>query len=369
MRQIVSAVAVTASIAAFGLGETACRNTANAESAQVPAFIRHGERIVVPAGSPLRTRLVLGAPAMDRIAPELVLPGVVEADPARQDKVLPPLSGRIVKLGARLGDRVRAGQVLAIVASPDFAQAVADDAKARSQLTLTERARDRALAVLKIGGAAEKDAQQALSDYAAAEAEAARTSARLRQIGGQGANLTIRAPMAGVVTDLSVSPGSFWNDTTAPLMTVTDTSTVWVTANVPEQNLADVRKGQDAQIAFVAYPGEVFTGRVLFVGDVLDPDTRRAKARIALSNKDGRLKPGMFATITFRAHVQNAVTAPTSALILKDDAMQVFAEVAPWVFEPRKVQTGIDQGERTAILSGLQPGQRIVVKGAVLLND
>jgi cobalt-zinc-cadmium efflux system membrane fusion protein len=192
---------------------------------------------------------------------------------------------------------------------------------------------------------------------------------RLNQIGGQGETLTIRAVRAGVVSDLAASPGAFWNDTTAPLMTVSDTSVLWVSANVPEQNIADVTRGQTARITFSAYPGEVFTGRVLFVGDVLDPDTRREKARIALDNKNGRLKPGMFASVTFETPGHAATMAPTTALILKDDAMQVFSEVSPWVFEPRKVETGIDQGDRTAILSGLQPGRRIVVKGGVLLND
>ena len=98
--------------------------------------------------------------------------------------------------------------------------------------------------------------------------------------------------MAGSVIDLAVAPGAYWNDATAALMTVADLSTVWVTASVPEKDTALVAKGQPVDVAFAAYPGEVFKGEVLFVSDVLDPDTRRTKVRIAFANPDTRLQAG-----------------------------------------------------------------------------
>lgn len=369
MRRTSSALAITGLLATTAMSISACKHDAEAAAPRAPMYTVEGDRIIVPAGSPLRGKLVVGELAQDTIGRDLALPGIVEVDPARQDKVLPPLSGRIVRLGAALGDTVHAGQMLAVMTSPDLAQAIADEAKAKAQLALAARAKDRAAEVVKIGGAAEKDLQQAQNDYAAAQAEASRASARLHQIGGQDGRLTIRAPMSGVVTDLAVSAGSVWNDNTAALMTVTDTSTVWVTANVPEQNLKDVTKGQTVEISLAAYPDQVLHGRIQFVGAVLDPDTRRAKARIAIPNRDGRLKPGMFATVKLKSAGQSALTAPTSALILKDDANQMFVEVTPWVFTRRNVEIGDDQGDRTVILSGVAPGQRVITKGGVLLND
>jgi cobalt-zinc-cadmium efflux system membrane fusion protein len=152
-------------------------------------------------------------------------------------------------------------------------------------------------------------------------------------------------------------------------MTVADLTTIWVTANVPEQDIALVAKDQRVDVNFSAYPGEVFHGLVLFVSQVLDPDTRRAKVRIAFPNPDDRLKPAMFASVTFFAAPQTVSVVPTAALVLKRDSNRVFVETAPWNFEPRSVKTGFQQGDQIVIQEGLKAGDRIVVKGGVLLND
>ena len=181
--------------------------------------------------------------------------------------------------------------------------------------------------------------------------------------------VTVTAPMDGSVIDLAVAPGAFWNDATAALMTVADLRTVWVTASVPEKDTSLVAKGQSADVVFTAYPGEVFKGQVLFVSDVLDTDTRRTKVRIAFDNPDTRLRPGMFANVTFHAPTRKVTVVPASALMLKDDATQVFVETAPWTFEPRTVEVGFQQDEQVVLTGGVKAGDRIVVKGGVLLGD
>jgi cobalt-zinc-cadmium efflux system membrane fusion protein len=152
-------------------------------------------------------------------------------------------------------------------------------------------------------------------------------------------------------------------------MTIADLGTVWVTANVPESDTASVRKGQDVDVVFPAYPGEVFAGKVLFVSDILDPDTRRTKVRIAFDNPDVRLKPNMFADATFLAPRQKVPVIPTQAVVLKNENDQVFVEVAPWTYEARPIEVGFQQGDRSIVQHGLKPGERVVVKGGVLLND
>jgi cobalt-zinc-cadmium efflux system membrane fusion protein len=152
-------------------------------------------------------------------------------------------------------------------------------------------------------------------------------------------------------------------------MTVADLSTVWVTASVPEKDTSLVSKGQQAGVTFLAYPNEVLKGHVLFVSDVLDTDTRRTKVRIAFDNPDLRLRPGMFAKVSFYTPAQRMPVVPTSALMLKDDANQVFVETSPWTFEARNVDVGFQQGDNVALTKGVEPGDRVVVKGGVLLGD
>ncbi|WP_375394363.1 efflux RND transporter periplasmic adaptor subunit [uncultured Sphingomonas sp.] len=369
---IPSIIKVAALVSATSL-LAGCSSKVPVTSPEVPAFIARGDRVLIPAGSPLRSRLPIVVVTEAAIAQQMVAPAVIEADPAAQNRILTPLAGRIVKLGVGLGDPVRAGQMLAELASPDLSSALADDARARSQLRLTSAARDRALGVKAIGGAADKDVQQAQADYAAAQAEATRASARLRQVGAsaavRGGGLALTAPSSGVVTDLAVAPGAFWTDPTAPLMTVSNISTVWVTANVAESDLGAIHTGQPVAIALTAYAGEPLTGHVRSIAPLLDPDTRRAKVRIAVSNPNGRLKPGMFASVTFVAPTGTAPSVPTTALLLKDDATTVYVEVAPWTFERRTVDTGAEQGGRTTITHGITVGQRVIAKGGVLLDD
>jgi cobalt-zinc-cadmium efflux system membrane fusion protein len=337
--------------------------------------VREGTRVIVPEGSPVRSKLTIGAVGTEDILRKLLLPAVVEADPGRTVKVLPPVTGRVTDLMVQLGERVTQGQELAVIDSGDLAQAYADIEKAKSVVTLTRRALDRQLGLEKAGGAAVKDREQAQSDYAQATAELERAETRLRAIGvpadqKEGSRLlTLKAPVSGSLIDLQVGRGAYVNDPTAAIMTIANLGTVWVTANVPENDTARVTKGQDVEVVLPAYPGEVFDGKVLFVSDILDPDTRRTKVRIAFNNPDIRLKPNMFAEATFLAPKQTSPVVPTKALVLKDETDQVFVEVAPWTFEARAVEVAFQQGDRAVIARGLKPGERVVMKGGVLLND
>jgi cobalt-zinc-cadmium efflux system membrane fusion protein len=354
---------------------SASRSPIAALQDETPMLIREGARISIPDGSPLRGKLTVSPVAQREIQRKLILPAVVEADPARTVKVLPPVTGRVTDLKVQLGERVVQGQELAVIDSGDLAQAYSDIEKARSVLTLTKKALDRQLGLEKAGGAAIKDREQAQSDYDQAVAELERAQSRLRAMGvpadqkEQSRLLTLKAPAAGSVIDLQVARGAFLNDLTAAIMTIANLGTVWVTANVPEKDTALVTPGQDVDVVFSAYPGEVFAGKVLFISDVLDPDTRRTKIRIAFDNPAMKLKPNMFADATFLAPRQTMQVVPTQALVLKDETDRVFVEVAPWTFEARPVEVGFQQGDQAVVDHGLKAGERIVVKGGVLLND
>lgn len=337
-----------------------------------PLLVRQGDKIVVPEGSPLRERLKVAAAVTEAVNAKLVLPGVVEADPARTASVLTPLGGRLVELRVSLGDQVTKGQVLAVIDSPDLAQAFDDDEKAKDALDLAEKNLARQEAQIKIGAAAPRDLDQARSDRAQAAAEYRRTQARLKAIGavqsGQSL-LTVRAPVAGSVTALSVAPGNMINDPTQPIMTITDLATVWVTALVPESDLASVAKDQEADVVLAAYPDRPMRGKVLFVSDVIEPDSRRDKLRIAFANPTHLFKPNMFATVTVTGAAQRRVVLPTSALLMNNDRTTVFVATAPWTFERRTVQAELQEGSSVAIRSGLSAGEQVVVSGGILLND
>jgi cobalt-zinc-cadmium efflux system membrane fusion protein len=179
----------------------------------------------------------------------------------------------------------------------------------------------------------------------------------------------LKAPVTGSVIDLQIAPGAFLNDATAAIMTIANLDTIWVTANVPEKDTALVAKGQSVDVVFTAYPSEVFQGQVLFVSDVLEPDTRRTKVRIAFENPATRFKLNMFANAIFLSPKEKVLVVPMTALMLKNETDQVFVEVAPWTFEARSVEVGFQQDDQAIVTGGLIAGERVVVKGGVLLND
>ena len=341
----------------------------------VPNLVRDGSRVAIPEGSPLRSKLTIGTVVQQQIERKLQLPAIVEAEPARTVKVLPPVAGRLVDLKVQLGERVERGQELAVIDSSDLAQAYADEDKARSAVKMTKQALDRAVALEKYSAGSVKDRQQAENDHAQAQAELERAQSRLRAIGvsadpkQDGRKLSLKAPVSGSVIDLQVARGAHLNDPTAAIMTIANLDEIWVTANVPERDTALAAQGQAVDVVFTAYPDEVFKGRVLFVSDILDPDTRRVKVRIAFQNSDMRLKPNMFSTTTFMTPKRTVPSVPTTAVILKHEADQVFVEIAPWTFEARPVEIEFQQGDQAVLARGLRAGERVVIKGAVLLND
>ena len=147
--------------------------------------------------------------------------------------------------------------------------------------------------------------------------------------------LRVNAPVSGSVISLSVAPGAYVNDPTSAMMTIANIDTVWVTANVPEKDVSFIYPGQSVKVAVTSYPGSAFSGKVLFVSDVIEPDTRRNKVRIEFQNPDKALKPNMFATVTFVAPPVSRITVPNSALLMTNEKTSVFVEVESWALERR----------------------------------
>jgi cobalt-zinc-cadmium efflux system membrane fusion protein len=220
------------------------------------------------------------------------------------------------------------------------------------------------------GVGAKRDMEQAETERELAKSEMERASTRLRLLGmdpGQvGRAVTVRAPVSGRIIDLAVAPGEYQNDPAAVLMTVADLSTIWVTANVPEKDIQRVTVGEEANIDFAAYPGQHFTGRVAFIGEVLTPETRSVRVRIQLDNPDGRLKPGMFARVVLRGKEVQEIVVPATALQVRGDRSFVFVEKEPWTFERRSVTVGETLPDGICIAAGLRNGEKVATANSIV---
>jgi membrane fusion protein, heavy metal efflux system len=353
----------------FGLFRSA------AESEEPAALVHQGDKIFLPENSPLRQRVTVAAAPAEEQSAVVRAPGIVEVDPARTINVLPPGAGRVRELKVALGDRVQPGQTLALIDSPDLAQAYDDNDKAASAARLAAKNLHYQDAQFKIGAAAQRDLDQARSDNEQAVAEYTRTREHLRAMGadadarGAARLLAVRAPRAGSIISLSTAPGTTINDATQPIMTLADLSVVWITALVAEKDIANIKPHQEVQISLDAYPARTLHGKVLFVADVMEADSRRNKTRVALENTDLFLKPNMFATVVLKAPPLRRVVLPSSALLMNNDRTTVFVATAPWTFERRAVDPILEEGTQVVIRSGVEPGEQVVIKGGILLND
>jgi len=338
-----------------------------------PEFTIDAGVITVPEGSALRTHLEVAVVTAQGAGSTLDLPATIDADPAHVVNILSPLTGRVVGLNASLGAPVAKGVVLALIASGDLAQAYADVQKADDQEALAAKALVRATGVLAAGGAATKDLEAAQSAVVQASVEQQRARTRLQSLttttGNNAHDLVITSPQDGVITALAIANGAQVSDPTATLMTITNIDQVFVTAYVPEAKVGSVTTGLRAEIDLTAYAGEVLHGVVSQVNDLLEPDTRRQKIRISMANADHHLLPNMFATVKLPVVTPGQVSVPQSALMMNNDAISVLCETSPWVFERRAVVTGDENRDTVTVVQGLKAGERVVVKGGVLLNE
>ena len=344
--------------------------------------------VALPVDSPMLAQIRRDSVKLvDLPTDELVAPGKIEANPNRVSKVVLPVTGRVASVFVKVGDAVRKDQPLLTIVSSDADSAMSADLSAQAGVTQAEAAVgksqadfDRVSDLFEHNAIANKEVLNAGSALAQAkalleQARAAREQAirRLAVLGLQpgqfGQQVVVPSPLAGKVLELSIVPGEYRNDTNASVMTIADLSTVWVTSQVPESYIRFVQVGEEVEISLVAYPREVFTGRVSRIADVVDPQTRTVKVQAQMDNAGGRFRPEMYGTIHHIESIAKTPVLPAGAIVENTDGRRiVFVETAPGRFEPRQVSIGRRTADLVRIASGVAPGDTVVVDGAMLLK-
>ena len=327
--------------------------------------------------------------AMTDLKQYLKVIGTIQPIDKQVGQVGPFASGRIITVLARVGDRVHAGQTLAtldnVAAGDLMAQersAEADLERMKAQLIPATRQAERARHLADIGAGAEKDYEFSRAEQQAVEANIQSQQAlidgirqRLQRFGVSSAvakagSLTeLKAPFSGVVTSAQVSPGDVV-DQGRNLFTIADLSRVWVQAEVYEKDLGRVRIGQSAFITVDTYPNHFFEGRVAYISDVIDPQTRTARVRCEVANREMLLKTNMFVKVELPTKFsKRAIAVPSSALQEVEGKNVVFIRRTPTQFEARDVEKGTTVGDLTEIVSGLSAGEPVVTQGAFHLKS
>ena len=355
------------------LASSACSRTHAQDAAAPPVTVEEAtDANIVTVAHPEQFPLV-AVTTLDMHA-ELPVTGVVAPDVNRTVPVNALAAGRVVDLRVRLGDTVRKGQVLMSMASADVGQALADLQKFQADGELARRAHDRARTLSEHEALAAKDLEAASNADDKAQADLRAAQEKVRLLGGNAehpsSTIDLRAPVSGTIVEQNVtgSAGVKSLENSPNLFTIADLSRVWVLCDVYENNLQQVRLGDHATVRLNAYPDRPLTARVSNIGRVLDPATRTAKVRLELENREGILKPGMFATVTFTAQqtVSRSVL-PASAVLRLHDKDWVFIPAGASRFKRVEIQTAPGSRDQLhAVLSGLRPGDRVVANALQL---
>ena len=283
-------------------------------------------------------------------------------------------TGRILELKAAPGDVVKAGQVLAIIDSPDFGTAYADLNKARADEKRKQLAVKRAKDLVPGEAISTRDWEVIQAEHAQAQAETARAEQRIKNLNPHGFKIIgqqviLASPLAGVVTERTASPALEVNPSlAAPLFVVTDPQRLWVSIDLPEAFLGKIKLGSEVSIQSDAYPDDTFSGKIIQLGQTINPNTRRANLLARVNNPEGRLLPEMFVRAAVLQASGQGVRVPNRALITRGLYAYVFVEKAPGDFAFQKVKP-IKRGvDFSYIGEGLNGGERVVIKGALLLE-
>ena len=303
----------------------------------------------------------------------------------RTVQISPPYQGRILQVEAVAGQVVRKGQVLFTLESPDLVQAESTLLSAAGTRAVTTAALQRAKELYAVQGMAQKDYQQAVADQQAAEGAYKAAIDAVRIFGKSAseidavlknrridATMPVRSPIDGVVVTRTAAPGMLVQPGSTPVpLVVADLRTKWLVAMLPESDLSLVHVGETLDMRLLAYPGEVFHGKVSFVSPSVDPNTHRITLRAVINDTQNRIAPQMMATFTLHSgKVMHSVGIPDNGVVREGDGtMTVWVTTDQQHFFRRQIRIGVDLNGMRQVLQGLQPGEWVAGDGALFLSN
>ena len=371
------------------------------EPAPVPVLegLSEGEKVLLDGAQPARGeaedsllteeqlrsgRVSVVAAQEQDVSDAITVGGRLTFDDLRVTHVFPPVNGRIQRVLAAPGQRVRKGDPLAILVSPDLGSAFSDQSKAKADLIQADHEVKRQRELYAVHASAQKDLEMAEGNDQKARAEYQRTlqKTRLLQVGrsdGVSQEYVLRSPMDGEVIARSANPGVevqgaySGSGGVMELFTIGSIDDLWLLGDVYETDLPYIKRGAEVELSVSIYPGRTFQGRVDWIADTLDPVLRTAKVRCVLKNQQGLLRPEMYEVVNIKAPPRHALTIPRAALLRLGDETDVFVEQPKdkdgrIPFRRRRVVANEQlPGDIVPVLAGLQPGERIAAGGSIFL--
>jgi cobalt-zinc-cadmium efflux system membrane fusion protein len=305
--------------------------------------------------------------------------GAVEFNADRMAKIIAPVSGQVLDLAVNVGDHVSQDGVLFVLNSREVAAAIADHLASHKDLDLAEKTFAMTEDLFAHQAASQMSLRQSENELAKASARVQQTEEVLQVLGLRRhpdedarlqSRIPVRTPISGTVIERNVTSGQFVGPDNPPLVTIADLSSVWVQADVCERDMRNISVGQKADVTTAAYPDQHFIAQVSQIGTIVDAQTRTAKVRVLVANRDLRLKPGMFTSISLSLpRSESSVTVPVKAVFVENNRSFAYVQIGPQEFARRDVETLAGGADRLRVVRGLSAGDRVISDGVLLLRQ
>ncbi len=358
----------------------ACKPAPVVEQDPFPVKVEKNDLVFTSGDPQLKAIKVQQARERDEVV--LHLTGKLVWNEDVTTNVFSPLAGRVSSIKGERGKKVKVGDELARITSPDFGQAQADAVKSEADLALAQRVLDRTRDLLKQGVLPQKELDTADNAFRDAQSERDRAVERLAVWGGRGSDVNgafaLKAPMSGVIVDRNVQPGQEVRSdamlagmamVAAPMFVISDPESLWVHLDVSEQDLSNLQVGQKLEIRSRAYGDKIFPGALTVIGQSLNPDTRTVVAKGSVANPERLLKAQMYVDVNVVTHVAKMPQVPIKAVFLRDGKPCVFARKSENVFEMRQITTAAEDAGHVFVSKGLKADEEVVSEGALVLES
>ena len=336
---------------------------------------------LVMANEALLAQIKISVVSQGDVSDILRVAGQIDFDEQALTRIGASVTGRVTQINAQLGNEVKKGDTLALINSSELSNSQLAYLKARSEKEFHRRTVQRAKTLFEADVISAAELQRRESEYEVASAQTRAAQDQLRVLGVNlkameelattGAIDSVASVMAtikGVVVERKVTTGQVVQPADV-LFTVADLSRVWAVAQVPEQQVAQVKVGQSVRIEVPALENEKLIGKLIYVGQTVNPESRTVLVRTELDNTSGRLKPSMLASMLIESTPTKRVVVPITAIVREQDADYVFIEEKPGSFRLKPVRLSSEHNGQRVVLDGLSQGMRIVSDGAFHLNN
>ncbi|WP_312993278.1 efflux RND transporter periplasmic adaptor subunit [Chryseobacterium flavum] len=350
---------------------TACKEPEK-ETVKEQQIKIEGDHIIIPDGSSILKKIRTETINKQEHHHAITSVGAVEAIPGNYAEIASPFPGRIIKAFAGIGHKVNAGSPVFEILTSGYLDVQKEYSNALNEAVLAEKKYKRQQDLVKHGVGIQKELEESETEYRNKKISLSNASSALKiytnQSKGTGA-LIIRSPISGEVISSKIVTGQYLKEDAEPVVIIAELSKVWISGEVKEKDLRFIKKGDQVSVTINSYPDHIINGKIYHINDWVDETTRSIKVLIECDNPDRKLKPGMFATISYSTDSENTMIIPTAALMQENEHQYVWLKTGKNQFTKRNVTTTEASDKTVKITSGLNSGDEIMTAGGIYLLE